>query len=104
MALLEVKTRYATYTDCTLRVGQYQMDGSIAVEIISRREGPVARITRKASFSKRRTPDGGSAGERQMPHDVYGQPVARLSHALRHRRGRRSRLRNGSNGNVLCRY
>ena len=33
-----------------------------------------------------------------MPHDVYGQPVARLSHALRHRRGRRSRLRNGSNG------
>lgn len=38
MALLEVKTRYATYTDCTLRVGQYQMDGSIAVEIISRRE------------------------------------------------------------------
>lgn len=45
MALLEVKTRYATYTDCTLRVGQYQMDGSIAVEIISRREGPVARIT-----------------------------------------------------------
>lgn len=33
MALLEVKTSYATYTDCTLRVGQYQMDGSIAVEI-----------------------------------------------------------------------
>lgn len=30
MALLEVKTSYATYTDCTLRVGQYQMDGSIA--------------------------------------------------------------------------
>lgn len=25
MALLEVKTSYATYTDCTLRVGQYQM-------------------------------------------------------------------------------
>lgn len=23
MALLEVKTSYATYTDCTLRVGQY---------------------------------------------------------------------------------
>ena len=45
MALLEVKTSYATYTDCTLRVGQYQMDGSIAVEIFSRREGPVARIT-----------------------------------------------------------
>lgn len=39
MALLEVKTSYATYTDCTLRVGQYQMDGSIAVEIFSRREG-----------------------------------------------------------------
>lgn len=38
MALLEVKTSYATYTDCTLRVGQYQMDGSIAVEIFSRRE------------------------------------------------------------------
>ena len=45
MALLEVKTSYATYTDCTLRVGQYQMDGSIAAEIFSRREGPVARIT-----------------------------------------------------------
>lgn len=45
MALLEVKTSYATYTDCTLRVGQYQMDGSITVEIFSRREGPVARIT-----------------------------------------------------------
>lgn len=45
MALLEVKTSYATYTDGTLRVGQYQMDGSIAVEIFSRREGPVARIT-----------------------------------------------------------
>ena len=44
MALLEVKTSYVTYTDCTLRVGQYQMDGSIAVEIFSRREGPVARI------------------------------------------------------------
>lgn len=29
MALLEVKTSYAAYTDCTLRVGQYQMDGSI---------------------------------------------------------------------------
>lgn len=39
MALLEVKTSYATYIDCTLRVGQYQMDGSIAVEIFSRREG-----------------------------------------------------------------
>ena len=45
MALLEVKTSYATYTDCTLRIGQYQMDDSIAVEIFSRRKGPVARIT-----------------------------------------------------------
>lgn len=44
MALLEVKTSYATYTDCTLRVGQYQMDGSIAVEIFSRREGQLQEL------------------------------------------------------------
>lgn len=45
MALLEVKTNYATYTDCIVRVGKYQMDDSIAVEIFSIRKGPVARIT-----------------------------------------------------------
>ena len=45
MAVLEVKTSYATYDDCVLAVGQYQMDGSIAVEIVSKREGPVARLT-----------------------------------------------------------
>lgn len=45
MALLEVKTSYTIYTDCTLAVGHYQMDNSIAVEIFSRREGPVARLT-----------------------------------------------------------
>lgn len=44
MALLEVKTSYATYTDCTLRVGQYQMDGSIAVEIFSRREDQLQEL------------------------------------------------------------
>ena len=45
MAALEVKTSYATYDDCMLAVGRYQMDGSIAVEIVSKREGPVARLT-----------------------------------------------------------
>lgn len=45
MAVLEVKTSYATYDDCVLAVGRYQLDGSIAVEIVSKREGPVARIT-----------------------------------------------------------
>lgn len=39
MALLEVKTSYAAYTDCNIKSRQYQMDGSIAVEIFSRRGG-----------------------------------------------------------------
>lgn len=44
MALLEVKTSYATYTDCTLRVGQYQMDGSIAVESSAEERGQLQEL------------------------------------------------------------
>ena len=47
MAALEVKTSYATYDDCMLAVGRYQMDGSIAVEIVSKREGSQFDLTAK---------------------------------------------------------
>lgn len=57
MALLEVKTSYATYTDCTLRVGQYQMDGSIAVEIFSRREELKILGYSDEQIQELRTPD-----------------------------------------------
>lgn len=45
MAALKVETSYAVYENCTLRVAEYQADGSMAVEIFSRQEGPVARLT-----------------------------------------------------------
>ena len=45
MAFLEVKTEFAVYKGCFLRVARYQVDNSMAIEIWNREDGPIARIT-----------------------------------------------------------
>lgn len=45
MAVLEVKTNFGVYENCILQVAKYQADNSIAVEIWSCEEGPIARLT-----------------------------------------------------------
>lgn len=45
MALLTLRTKYGTYTDCFLEVGRYQADNSLAVLLFSKSEGPVATLT-----------------------------------------------------------
>ena len=45
MALLTLRTKYGTYTDCFLEVGRYQADNSLAVLLFSKTEGPIATLT-----------------------------------------------------------
>lgn len=45
MALLTLRTKYGTYTDCFLEVGRYQADNSLAVQLFSKTEGPIATLT-----------------------------------------------------------
>ena len=42
---MEVKTEFRTYKGVFLKVGNYMADGSLAVEIENRSEGPIARLT-----------------------------------------------------------
>ena len=43
--MFTVKTDFGSYSNCVLQVGKYQHDGSLALEIFSYEEGPIARIT-----------------------------------------------------------
>ena len=45
MALLEIKTSFATYTDCFLKVDHYRADNALAVLLFSKTEGPIATLT-----------------------------------------------------------
>lgn len=45
MAFLNVKTSYAEYKECWLRIGRYCADDSMAIEIWNREDGPIARVT-----------------------------------------------------------
>lgn len=45
MALLKVKTSFATYTDCFLKVDHYVEDNSLAVLLFNKTEGPIATLT-----------------------------------------------------------
>lgn len=45
MALLEVRTEWAVYKNCFLRVAKYKADSSRAIEIWNKEDGPIARIT-----------------------------------------------------------
>lgn len=45
MALLEIKTSFAIYTDCFLKVNHYMADNALAVLLFSKTEGPIATLT-----------------------------------------------------------
>lgn len=45
MTFLEVRTKWAVYKNCFLRMTRYQADNSRAIEIWNREDGQIARIT-----------------------------------------------------------
>lgn len=45
MKVFDVKTSYSEYKDCYLKAGKYVEDGSVAVELWNRYDGPIARVT-----------------------------------------------------------
>ena len=45
MALLKVKTSFATYNDCFLKVDHYRADNALAVLLFNKTEGPIATLT-----------------------------------------------------------
>lgn len=43
--MIDVETRWATYKNCVLRVGNYKASGAPAIQIWSPEDGPIATLT-----------------------------------------------------------
>ena len=43
--MLDVKTNYATYKNCYVKLDHYMADNTLCVELVNLTDGPIARIT-----------------------------------------------------------
>lgn len=43
--MIDVKTQYSTYNNCVVQLDNYMADGSLAIELWNKEEGPIARLT-----------------------------------------------------------